>query len=786
MNIDTNKSVRTNKDINILASSPLNYDNRSISPRHKRDAVASAPPPEDAPKPPATSKHSVALSVIEKAMHQNPLFKGLGKHCRRDIALTMTFHSVERGAAIIRQGDPDGAHFYIIDQGTCQVSKLGIGVVAHLGPGQAFGELALLYNSPRSATVTSITPCSFWVMERKAYTALRRMHERTIAAERKKITESASLFRDVHLNHRAIIGELLELVEFDANETILQEGEDSEAAYLVHSGRVRVHNGLMVGPGDCFGAEALRGNPVYMSTATSLTESSCFKLKKQAVKDVLAPFSSLLKYPLLCNVPALSTLSERQLMCLSSSMEEACYGARQEVFHKGDPGDAFYIITSGSFEVTDEFNQVLAICKPGECFGELALLRKEPRAATVTAASADCSVLKCCREVFYNLLGPLPDIQNLWRYEALRKMAILAPLSREQLFKLCLYVEQKHFEPGQIVLEKGQYYSSALIVERGDLAIEEQTGAKPLLIKCSGSHIGEDSLLSTRVAVLHTVRSVGHSTVLLLSKATLEKAFGDRFTAYLAAAVAARKVADETDVDGLSEERNLSAQEFEFVRLLGSGAFGKVCLVRRKGFFYALKSLNKAHLQSAGLAHHVERERTLMVELKSPFIVKLKATFEDADNIYLVLEPVFGGDLFGFLQSASGGLMSESSARFYLGCVILGLEFMHARGIAWRDLKPENLLIDATNGYLKLADFGFAKRMGPGHRSYTLCGTPEYLAPELVTSAGHGPAVDWWSLGVLAYELIAGKPPFGGGSRVSMFKSICAADYEFPDTFSKV
>ena len=150
---------------------------------------------------------------------------------------------------------------------------------------------------------------------------------------------------------------------------------------------------------------------------------------------------------------------------------------------------------------------------------------------------------------------------------------------------------------------------------------------------------------------------------------------------------------------------------------------------------------------------HVNAERFILARIRHPFIVDLYATFQDHLNIYMLLSYVPGGELFSHLRRAQR--FSADVTRFYLAIIVLALRYLHSFNIIYRDLKPENLLPD-TRGYLKIADFGFAKVVDD--RTWTLCGTPEYLAPEIIQSDGHGKAVDWWACGILCYEMLVGYP----------------------------
>ena len=225
--------------------------------------------------------------------------------------------------------------------------------------------------------------------------------------------------------------------------------------------------------------------------------------------------------------------------------------------------------------------------------------------------------------------------------------------------------------------------------------------------------------------------------------------------------------------------------EFQVRAVLGVGAFGKVLLARRgdDGVF-AVKCLSKAQILAARLQRHVLQERDVMRDCDSAFLVRLVATFQDGKMLYMCMETVMGGELFNRLARV-GGAVPERHAQFYAACVVLAFEYLQARHYVYRDLKPENLLVD-TDGYVKVADFGFAKRLLPGEKTYTLCGTPEYMAPELFRQSGHGKGVDWWALGVLVYEMVVGAPPFYSpdGDGAEQMQRTLKAKYSFPSGLS--
>lgn len=186
-------------------------------------------------------------------------------------------------------------------------------------------------------------------------------------------------------------------------------------------------------------------------------------------------------------------------------------------------------------------------------------------------------------------------------------------------------------------------------------------------------------------------------------------------------------------------------EDFDLVRTLGTGSFGRVMLIKKKtnGSYYALKILEKRRVVKTKQVEHTLNEKKILNAIHFPFITQLLCAFKDNANLYMVIEYVNGGEMFTHLVRDNKGF-SETRARFYTAQVVLAIEYLHSLDILHRDLKPENTLI-SNDGYIKISDFGFAKQVKT--RTYTLCGTPEYLAPEIIQSKGYGKSVDWWALG---------------------------------------
>ncbi|TEB39875.1 Pkinase-domain-containing protein [Coprinellus micaceus] len=206
--------------------------------------------------------------------------------------------------------------------------------------------------------------------------------------------------------------------------------------------------------------------------------------------------------------------------------------------------------------------------------------------------------------------------------------------------------------------------------------------------------------------------------------------------------------------------QSLTIDDFELMTVIGKGSFGKVMQVRKRdtGRIYALKTIRKAHIVSRNEITHTLAERLVLAQVDSPFVVPLKFSFQSEQKLYLVLAFVNGGELFHHLQREH--TFNEERARFYSAELLLALEHLHELDVVYRDLKPENILLD-YNGHIALCDFGLCKlNMKENEKTNTFCGTPEYLAPEILSGNGYNKTIDWWTLGVLLYEMIHGLPPF--------------------------
>jgi len=235
----------------------------------------------------------------------------------------------------------------------------------------------------------------------------------------------------------------------------------------------------------------------------------------------------------------------------------------------------------------------------------------------------------------------------------------------------------------------------------------------------------------------------------------------------------------------LSEPKKVGVSDFQQLKVIGRGGFGRVLLVKKKdtGQYYAMKILKKSSIVSRGEVIHTRTEKSVLAKIDHPFLAKLYYSFQTDEYLYFIMDFINGGELFFHLSIEKK--FTEDRARFYSAEIISGISYLHQHGIIYRDLKPENILLDRS-GHVVMTDFGLSKEglNSPTDRTITFCGTPEYLAPEVISGESYTKAIDWWSVGTLIFEMLTGLPPFYDQNEESMYEKIMKSDIKFPHHLS--
>uniref|UniRef100_A0A0A9X2E0 cGMP-dependent protein kinase n=1 Tax=Lygus hesperus TaxID=30085 RepID=A0A0A9X2E0_LYGHE len=439
----------------------------------------------------------------------------------------------------------------------------------------------------------------------------------------------------------------------------------------------------------------------------------------------------------------------------------------------------------GRVEVSRE-NKYLSTLHPGKVLGELAILYNCKRTATIKAAT-DCKLWAIERQCFQTIMMRTGLIRQAEYTDFLKSVPIFKDLPEETLIKISDVLEETYYNEGDYIIRQGARGDTFFIISKGQVkvTIKQPNSLDEKFIRTlrKGDFFGEKALqgddLRTANIIVDDPEGV---SCLVIDRETFNQLISGLDE------IRTRYKDELTDRKRLNEEfENLRLSELRVIATLGVGGFGRVELVQVAGDpqrSFALKQMKKSQIVETRQQQHIMSEKEIMGEANCDFIVKLYKTFKDRKYLYMLMESCLGGELWTILRDK--GHFDDGTTRFYTACVIEAFDYLHSRNIIYRDLKPENLLLD-VNGYVKLVDFGFAKRLLHGRKTWTFCGTPEYVAPEVILNRGHDISADYWSLGVLMFELLTGTPPFTGADPMKTYNIILKGidAIEFPRNITR-
>ncbi|XP_036406521.1 cGMP-dependent protein kinase 1 [Megalops cyprinoides] len=487
----------------------------------------------------------------------------------------------------------------------------------------------------------------------------------------------------------------------------------------------------------------------------------------------------------------LSRLDDEQITMMVELLVAIEKNPGEAVIVEGSEGDSMYIVAAGDLRVT-QAGRDLRTLTSGDVFGELAILYNCKRTATVKAITK--VRLWCIERPTYRTIMTNKSKKKREQIMGFLKTArTLKDLTDVQLSKIIDSMEEVKFQNKEVIVREGTEGNTFYIILKGEVQVTKKVNGQQKEIRRmgKGEHFGELALIR-EICRTATCTAIGQVTCFSIDKEVFEEAipfenlelpddsniFEDTAVPEKKSQSASLRLKDLIPV--LYQEGRYQGDPVT----LGVGGFGRVELVTtlHHGQYYALKRVSKKHIVAKRQEDHVKFEKRVLQEIQSDFIVRLYAAFKDTRYIYMIMEFCSGGELWTKLKEV--GRFDEPIAVFCAACVVEAYAYLHKKGILYRDLKPENLMLD-KRGYVKLVDFGFAKELVRGDKTYSFCGTPEYMAPEIIQNQGHDFAADFWSLGILVYELLAGSPPFSSSEPQKIYAKILDGVLKFPPYMSE-
>lgn len=634
-----------------------------------------------------------------------------------------------------------------------------------------------------------------------------------------KFLAQVQLFRRLPVEFHPTLASLSQKVEFCAGEAIIQQGEEGTEFFIIMSGTADVQvEGKTVATlkvGDYFGEYALLRDEPRNATIIANTVMALLKITREQFRRL--GLQERVEFPkrgavgggnnkeIKVKTPCQKNAQERKLMenamqqnanvktmvDLQSDQMNALIDIAwkeivangTEIIKQGDlDADYFYIVQDGAFEVlvsgqggksAEQAAAAVTTITQGGSFGELALLYVAPRAATVKA-SMNSTVWVMDRKNFKDILLKAGTANTSTYIQHLRRISLLSSLKDEELSEIAANLELMTFSRGEVVMQQGEAGQNFYILISGQVSIvkdgQEQT--KLAGSTQSPSIFGEMALLNNEPRTA-TVKVVSESAkALTLDRESFDMLLGPLEEIKQRGKMGKSKVGCGTTRPAVATMKrgNIKKKDLQRLGLLGCGGFGAVELVEHvpTGNTYALKALSKGYLIKSGMQQSVMNEKQVQLLCDSHFIVNLYETYNGEQSLYFLLELALGGEIYA-TYNKKDLFGKEPHAKFYVAGVVFAFDHMHARKIIFRDLKPENLLLNEL-GQIKLTDMGLAKVCAG--KSFTTCGTPDYFAPELIQSSGHTRALDWWTLGVLNFEFLVGRPPFESATPMQIYQKV--------------
>lgn len=696
--------------------------------------------------------------AILEILKKNFLFSKSDNEIIDEAIDSMILHEVKPHEIIIEQGDEEGDKFYVMLSGTCDV-LVNNNLVGFIHKTGSFGELALMYNTPRAATIRARTMCEVWSLGRDVFRNTLISSSKSKLQQVHKFLSNVKLFKDTGCSDEQLsqIARSVFQVKYQDGNRIITQGDVGEEFFILNKGVVKVTRFDDIGQefelvrlheGDVFGERALLYDDVRSANIVSVGDSSCLTLKREEFNLLLGHLREEMAAMDLNRIwrtpELLRNLSDNALYVLRSRCTVEMKLFQSQIIDIDGNNDCLYLVTSGSVE--SAFGEVYS---SGLLIGNLTT-GLSMVGSTLICKSDDADIVKISSSDLQDVIDSENETNN----------------SNGNIHDLSVDTQATDLDDNLNYDKINNESTSDMVAEMHEekndsaVAVLETEAASS---KVDGAWDSPDKLESP----CHSIKKIPYAEMASIN---------------------------------FEIPKYFNLGDCNFVGKIGRGAFGSIFVVdsmkenvsssssRKKQ--YALKVIEKTALTS-GMASYTDNEVEALNEVQgNAFVAEFYGKYESKNFVSLRLELVTGGDLFTYVYGSAakfrdlgpyGGLPLDIAAK-YMANVILAVEHIHSKGFAYRDIKAENLLFSA-NGYLKLADFGMAKKLpystGNGstqYRTYTLCGTPEYLAPEVILTQGHDKSCDIWSLGILLYELLCGITPFTSSNRQKIFQRIVRSD----------
>ena len=706
------------------------------------------------------SKHNKEMkdsTLIEECLISHTFLRALEKQARQEIIKEVSLFFVKANEEIYRQGETPGC-FYILKSGTCDIIVNGEKKEI-LQKGNIFGDTDLLYGTERQCTVKASTECNVWVMDKKNFKKVIEHMLHITFEDNNSNAGKIPLFSTISQDQRTKLINNVYRETYLENHMIYGKGSASNCLYVLKDGGINIKkDGKLIttlAKGDCFGLmEVIAGtNRIFEASAkekTHLLTIPVFWLNSlygDNFRSVVA--LSMIKYAF-SNNPSLKKLNLKFLDEMFNFIQFKYYEKDSVIMKAGEPKNSLILVCIEGELLDADSGKII-------CERNNVLYGKE----IYEDDSSKSSISIKCKQYSLLAIAKMSDVKNHFKcslkslgekssfIEQLRKVNLFKNFTNAKLENLQKKIKVEKVANGKNVITQGEEGTRFYIIKKGlvDIFVKD----KYIRTMNENEYLGERALFFKEPRSA-TAKAHGDVEVYYLEKDDFETVIEKNLKDYLK--------------DRLYlQDNTVQLADLLYYMKLGSGSYGNVSLVKSKKnkFFYAIKNISCKQILYSQLHANLELERSILLKIDHPFIVKLVKTMKDKNYVYFLMDYIKGKELFDVIRDI--GLLNKFQTQFYGASIMLAVQYLHERKFIYRDIKPENIMV-LGNGFIKLIDFGTAKSIKD--KTKTIIGTPHYMAPEVILGEGYSFKVDFWSIAICMYEFMCGGVPFGENHEEAM------------------
>ena len=719
--------------------------------------------------------------MLIKTFKNHFLFKNKSIEVIASIMSALQLKTFEKDITLFKKGN-EGSEFYIIKKGKILIiTEYGD---KYLKDGDTFGEIALMHNGKRTATAITIEKCDLFILNGVTFREILKKINETDLNEKLDLLKSNALFSLLENNKLKAISNIMIKCTFKGGETIVYKNDVGDSMYIIKSGEVqcldknddnhKLKKIRHLHERDFFGEGSILFDMKRTINIKVLEPTmECYQISKYDLENILGyDYKQIIISSICQNAFSKSKYMKHFVNSLyfTKIMEKGImknFDNKEIVIPCDKLTTKFYVILLGN--LMEEDTEII-IAKRGELYGD-SLIRSgklPPRniiaSFLLKAVEFDLNDIIInvgikiqSNKQIYKIFQILEDLDNL------RKISLFKETASHKLLDIVNLMKIKDFKENEIIFREGEIGDKLYMIKSGRVKVFSKN--QYLRELGEGSCFGEVALLLDEPRTA-TIITLCDCKICYLTKEDFSSLVDENMLHYLAEKIY------------LEEGYNILLKDLYYAKNLGKGKFGNVCLVHNMKHFFAIKAVSrKAAERQKILIKYFIQERNILLTLDNPFIMKLLKTFKTDNNIFFLLEYIKGRGMNKYLNSRSQiKLLNGKETLFYTANILLALDYLNSRQVCHRDLKPDNIIID-EKGYLKIIDFGTSIIIDKNYAN-TVTGTPHYMAPEILLGQGYGFSCDYWSLGIIAYEIYYGIYPFGRNAKdpIDVYKEIIKKD----------